>query len=194
MRVRSMLLKRLPLRRTAIFITTAALFYAVYIFVVPQILRFRFRRGLSWYDLGLHGFGPTRRYVSSNYTSPVVEISEYQSGCDPGLTFLAPRGDSIAHPGPMILDAQGNLVWMKHNLNITQDFKVQRYKGQDYLTYWEGEEIDGRGYGAWYMVCFCPRLLQQDGQVTGFNSSTIHIQNNSKSSQQVASMETCTNL
>lgn len=85
--------------------------------------------------------------------SPIVEISQYNSGCDPGLTFLAPRGDSIAYPGPMILDAQGNLVWMKHNLNITQDFKVQRYRGQDYLTYWEGEEIDGRGEGSWYMVC-----------------------------------------
>lgn len=160
-----MLIKRLPLRRIAIFITAAALFYAFYVFVFPHALRFRFRRDLSWYDLGLHGFGPTQKYVSFDLTSPIVEISEYQSGCDPNLTFIAPRGDSIAHPGPMILDAKGNLVWMKHNLNITTDFKIQWYKGKDYLTYWEGEEIDGRGSGAWYMVCglyviICSRVVK----------------------------------
>ena len=52
----------------------------------------------------------------------------------------------------MILDAQGELVWMKHNWEITQDFKVQRYQGQNYLIYWEGDEIEGRGQGSWYMV------------------------------------------
>lgn len=154
-----MLMKRVPLRRIAIFISAATFFYAFYVFVFPHILRFRFRGGLSWYDLGLHGFGPTQSYVSFNLTSPVAEISEHQSGCDPNLTFLAPRGDSIAHPGPMILDSQGNLVWMKHNRNITMDFKTQWYKGQDYLTYWEGEEVDGRGSGAWYMVRFLYAII-----------------------------------
>ena len=144
---------RMPVRQLAVFCVVASLCYLLYTFVVPQIRRFRFRGDLSWYDLGLHGFSPSRTYVSFRYTSPVVEISQYGSGCNPGFTFLAPRGDSIPHPGPMILDARGDLVWMKHNLNVTQDFKVQWYRGQEYLTYWEGEEVDGRGRGTWYMVC-----------------------------------------
>lgn len=145
-------LSRLLAKVTAVL----SLLYLFYIFVLPQILRFRFRSGLSWYDLGLYGFGPSQKYISFEYESPVVEISQRDAGCHPGLTFLAPRGDSIAHPGPMILDAQGNLVWMKHNCNITMDFKMQRYRGQDYLTYWEGKAVDGIGHGSWRMVG--PRL------------------------------------
>ncbi|RAQ42135.1 hypothetical protein AFGD_001130 [Aspergillus flavus] len=126
--------------------------YLFYVFVLPQFLRFRFRTDLSQYDLGLYGFGPSTGYVSFEYESPIIEITESDSGCDPRYTFLAPRGDSVPQAGPMILDAHGNLVWMKYNWETTQDFKVQRYKGEDYLTYWEGREIETRGYGSWYML------------------------------------------
>lgn len=134
--------------------TIISLLYLFFHFVLPHLLKFRLRTDLSWYDLGLYGFGPTRSYVSFQYESPVVEISQWNSGCDPRYTFLAPRGDSIPHPGPTILDAAGNLVWMKYNHDITQDFKLQRYQGNDYLTYWEGNEVaGGLGQGSWFMVC-----------------------------------------
>jgi hypothetical protein len=29
---------------------------------------------------------------------------------------------------------------------------VQRFLGQDFLTYWKGEQVEGRGHGSWYMV------------------------------------------
>ncbi|RAL10162.1 arylsulfotransferase family protein [Aspergillus homomorphus CBS 101889] len=129
-----------------------SLLYLFYTFAVPQLRRLHLRTDLSWYDLGLYGFGPSQDYVSFDYESPVVQILEAGSGCDSRFTFLAPRGDSIAQPGPMILDSRGELIWMKHNWEITQDFRVQRYEDADYLTYWEGDEIEGRGYGAWYMA------------------------------------------
>ncbi|KAL4924939.1 arylsulfotransferase family protein [Aspergillus undulatus] len=128
--------------------------YLFYHFVVPQLNRFDFHSNLSWYDLGAYGFGPSRGYASFEYESPVVEIIESTNGtgCDPRYTFLTPRGDSVEQHGPMILDAQGELVWMKHNWETTQDFKVQRYRGEDYLTYWEGSQIESRGFGSWYML------------------------------------------
>ncbi|PYH42484.1 uncharacterized protein BP01DRAFT_385368 [Aspergillus saccharolyticus JOP 1030-1] len=129
-----------------------SLLYLFYIFAVPQLRRLHLRTDLSWYDLGLYGFGPSQDYVSFDYESPVVQISEGGAGSDPQFTFLAPRGDSVVQPGPMILDSRGELVWMKHNWEITQDFKVQRYQDTDYLTYWEGDEVEARGYGAWYML------------------------------------------
>jgi hypothetical protein len=52
----------------------------------------------------------------------------------------------------MILDARGELVWMKYNWGTTQDFRVQQYQGQDYVTFWQGDEEDGHGRGSWYMV------------------------------------------
>lgn len=118
----------------------------------PQLARFRFRTGLSRYDMGWYGFGPSRNYVSFNEESPVIEITPAGAHCDQRYTFMAPRGDSVVHPGPMILDAKGELIWTKPNWGTTQDFKVQRYKGQDYLTYWQGDEEDGHGRGSWYMV------------------------------------------
>ncbi|KAK1145181.1 hypothetical protein N8T08_004614 [Aspergillus melleus] len=129
-----------------------SLAYLFYVFVVPHLYRLRLRADLTTYDLGLYGFGPSRSYVSFDYESPVVEISEWGSGCDPRYMLIAPRGDSVANPGPMILDSQGELVWAKWNWGTTQDFKIQRYKGEDFLTYWEGGQIAGRGYGTWYML------------------------------------------
>ncbi|KAJ5547676.1 hypothetical protein N7513_004910 [Penicillium frequentans] len=127
-------------------------FILLYLFVLPQILRFRFRFGLSRYDLGFYGFGPSRTYHSFDEESPIVEISPAGAKCDQRYTFLAPRGDSVKHPGPMILDAQGELIYKKYNWGTTQDFKVQHYKGEDYVTYWQGDEEDGHGRGSWYML------------------------------------------
>jgi hypothetical protein len=142
--------KRLSVR--TVFVAVALVVF--YLTVVPQLLKLRFRAGLSWYDLGIYGFGPSQGYVSYGERSPVVEISPPEANCDSRYTFLAPRGDSVAHPGPVILDSRGELVWMKHNWGTTQDFKVQRYRGEEYLTFWQGDEENGHGRGSWYMVRF----------------------------------------
>lgn len=152
--------RRLDLRPSPLQILLGSAFvgflYLFYVFAVPQLYRFRFRRDLGWYDLGAYGFGPSRSYISFGYESPVVEITSIEdndgTACDSRYTFFAPRGDSVAQPGPMILDSDGELVWMKHNWETTQDFRVQRYEDEDYLTYWEGGQVEGRGYGSWYMV------------------------------------------
>lgn len=137
----------------AFLVAVPTLVYLFYVFAFPQLLRFRFRTGLSWYDLGWYGFGPSQSYVSFAHESPKVEIVEWSSECDSRYVFLAPKGDSISDPGPMIMDSRGELVWMKHNWEITQDFEVQRFGDEDYLTYWKGEMAEGRGEGSWHMVC-----------------------------------------
>lgn len=144
--------RRGPCRLFAALLVTIGGLVVFFILVVPQIARFRFRFGLSRYDLGFYGFGPSRTYYSFEESSPIVEISPADAKCDQRYTFLAPRGDSVEHPGPMILDSSGELVWMKYNWGTTQDFKVQRYRGEDYVTYWQGDEEDGHGRGSWYMV------------------------------------------
>ncbi|EAW12330.1 arylsulfotransferase family protein [Aspergillus clavatus NRRL 1] len=151
-----------------------SLLYLFYVFAVPQLLKFRFRLDLSPYDLGLYGFGPSRSYKSFEYESPLVEITEWGAGCDPRYTFLAPRGDSVAYPGPLILDADGELVWTKYNWATTQDFKMQRYNGSDYLTYWQGTEIESRGYGSWYMLDSTYTQRYQISPVGNFGGGDLH--------------------
>lgn len=126
--------------------------YLLNLFVVPQLHRIHLRTDLSAYDLGLYGFGPSKSHRSFDYKYPLVEVLADNSACDDRYTVIAPRGDSVAFPGPMIMDANGDLVWMKHNFGTTQNLQIQRYKGEDYLTYWEGEQVQGGGVGLFYMV------------------------------------------
>lgn len=97
---------------------------------------------LSWSDLGMGA--SMRRYVSFDLESPVTESLSSDSRCEPGYIFFTPGGHS-----PMILDSQGDLVWTAQSSAATQNFRVQRYRQQDYLTYWAGKPF---GPGYYYMV------------------------------------------
>ena len=105
------------------------------------------------YDEGKFGEWPTETYRSSPIVGPALNYLQYSDECKDGLyTFIAPRGNKVANPGPMILDQDGHLVWTKlygqsYNLN------VYTFKGQDYLTFWVGNDgVGGHGEGAYYMV------------------------------------------
>ncbi|GAD98924.1 hypothetical protein NFIA_002430 [Paecilomyces variotii No. 5] len=123
-----------------------------YIFVVPQLYRFRFRLDLSLYDLGFYGLSPSRSYVSTSLTSPLLEFVRWDARCDPGFVFLTPRGFSVDKPSLNIFDAQGELAWKDESWGEAQDFKVQQYRGENYLTFWAGVELDIHGNGSWYML------------------------------------------
>ena len=105
------------------------------------------------YDEGKFGEWPTETYRSSPIVGPALNYLQYSDECKDGLyTFIAPRGNKVANPGPMIIDQDGHLVWTKlygqsYNLN------VYTFKGQDYLTFWVGNDgVGGHGEGAYYMV------------------------------------------
>ena len=69
----------------------------------------------------------------------------------PGYIFVAPKnGPEEAGPGQdgcMIVDDSGQPVWFRPLQNEDKDafdFKVQRYRGEPVLTWWEGVHT---GYG-----------------------------------------------
>ncbi|MEZ5078232.1 MAG: arylsulfotransferase family protein [Solirubrobacterales bacterium] len=67
-----------------------------------------------------------------NFKVPRVTIdTPAAAGTAPGYVFMAPKAD-----GPMILDNEGNLIWYRKA--ETADFRVQRWKGQPVLTWWQG--------------------------------------------------------
>jgi hypothetical protein len=86
------------------------------------------------------------------FKPPVIDvITQAHDNTAPGYIFLAskngPDEQSPAQDGAMIVDNNGEIVWFKPLQREDQDvmdFKVQRYRGEDVLTYWEG--IHG-GYG-----------------------------------------------
>lgn len=132
--------------------------YLLYILAVPQICKIRLRPNISWYDLGLYGAAPSRSYVSVDHRSPKIETIQWSPQCDSSYIFLGERGFLLGHAGARILNAQGDLVWASRSRETILDFKVQRYRDQDYLTYWEGKDTRSHGRGCWYMVRRCPSL------------------------------------
>jgi hypothetical protein len=77
---------------------------------------------------------------------PRVTVDVRRDGIAPGLVFLSPYANA-GQGGAMIVDNQGELVWFHpHHAKQTTNFRVQQYRGQPVLTWWEGK-ITSTGHG-----------------------------------------------
>ncbi|RAL16818.1 arylsulfotransferase family protein [Aspergillus homomorphus CBS 101889] len=105
------------------------------------------------YEQGRMGSWPTEQFRSTTTVGLAVNWVQESARCKDGQYYLlAPRGDSVHRPGPMILDQHGHLVWTKE-YGQTYNLNVQRYRGRDYLTFWAGSDADvGHGRGTYYML------------------------------------------
>jgi hypothetical protein len=77
-----------------------------------------------------------------------VEVSRSTAQDGPGDIFLGPQVGPLQN-GPMIVDGQGNLVWFKPLPGGRQadDFRVQTLGGRPVLTWWQGQQGAGIGFG-----------------------------------------------
>ncbi|KAF2864268.1 hypothetical protein K470DRAFT_253934 [Piedraia hortae CBS 480.64] len=110
------------------------------------------------FDNGSYGYYPVRSYTTDDLISPRTNFRQWDPRCDDGrMYFISPRGWSLSLPGPMILDSRGDLVWSHHYENEfggqAYNFMVQEYKGENYLTFWLGDDrVRGHGSGSYYML------------------------------------------
>jgi hypothetical protein len=111
------------------------------------------------YETGVQGAFPQVTYRSTKVGSPLVHVSKWNSSCDSkSHVLLSPHGKRTADNKVLLLDARGNLVWYQQESGAVHNPQVQRYKGNDYITYWVGDdEFWGHGAGYYKMVCFLPR-------------------------------------
>ena len=105
-------------------------------------------------DSGIYGAYPMRKYVSTDLVSPQANVVQADKSCADGLVLLSVGGQSVKEGGPMILDMSGNLVWSAPGQygDASANTKIQRYRGQDYLTFWAGEKLQESGLGRYYML------------------------------------------
>jgi hypothetical protein len=84
---------------------------------------------------------------------PAVSIETSETGAQPGKVFVAPKRGATQQ-GPMIVDDDGTLVWFDPLPGDEQafDFRVQRYRGEPVLTWWQGRMRIYRGAGAGRIV------------------------------------------
>ncbi|KAI4755600.1 hypothetical protein E4T52_12306 [Aureobasidium sp. EXF-3400] len=101
-----------------------------------------------------YGYYPYRSYQTTDLISPQFRNMVDAPEChDDRYVFFTPRGFSISAPGPMIVDSHGELIWAQSTEGQAYDLKVQEYKGEQYLTYWQGDDkVRGHGAGDFYML------------------------------------------
>jgi hypothetical protein len=142
--------------RVYLFLSTLAVVSLTLYFVLfqPLLSRIHLRGDFTWYDLGLYGLGPTRTYRSFDAPMTDVEFRQRDVRCGQDPIFFAPRGPAT-EPGGVILGADGELIWRQYGFGgDIQDFRVQEYRGERFLTFWAGKEDGARKEGFWYMVSF----------------------------------------
>jgi hypothetical protein len=107
------------------------------------------------YDAGSYGSFPIVEYKSTDAFSPRVNILRSSLECDDTLlTMLSPRGFAVPMPSATILDSKGHLFWCLSGYEQIYNLMVQEYKGEQYLTFWAGNDaVGGHGAGYYYMVC-----------------------------------------
>ena len=76
---------------------------------------------------------------------PGIEITEQAHHTSPGYVFVAAK-KGAGQDGPMIVDNLGRLVWFSKDRYAT-NFKVQHYRGEPVLTWWQGKVVAGHGVG-----------------------------------------------
>ncbi|KAF2862504.1 hypothetical protein K470DRAFT_255793 [Piedraia hortae CBS 480.64] len=108
------------------------------------------------YNEGLFGAYVEEQFISDEaLVAPVLNQIKPFTACDDGsLLFIAPRGPNATAPRPYILNADGSMVWtpVDGDYGEVYNFQVQRYRGEDYLCFWGGQDTwGGHGRGKVYM-------------------------------------------
>ncbi len=110
------------------------------------------------FDKGKYGDFVAEEYRSVPLISaPRPNVYEWVPGAcngDDGLMVMVTlRGWAVPRPGPSILDGQGRLIWTDPNYVQPYNLQVQTYRGEQFLTFWAGEDgVKGHGAGLYYMV------------------------------------------
>jgi len=90
----------------------------------------------------------------ADLTPPPITVLTSHRGTARGLIFVAPKTAPTATSaapvqGPEIIDELGRPVWFHAVTGGDQaaDFRVQSYRGQPVLTWWQGQSHTGAGHG-----------------------------------------------
>ena len=103
--------------------------------------------------VGTAGTNNTQSFISQPELSPpAVNVLTAANGTAPGYAFIA-SSSGPGQRGPMILDANGDVVWFHPTSPQTaMDFRPAIFHGKPVLTWWETQP--GRGLGNGRHVIF----------------------------------------
>lgn len=103
---------------------------------------------------GVEGFAygkvPNQTFASSSVDAPLIQVNEWkEQEIDRHGYLLFTMGTADGH-GPVIYRADDlSLVYANLTNAHAYDANIQRYEGEDYLTYWEGGKPDVHSGTCW---------------------------------------------
>jgi Arylsulfotransferase (ASST) len=100
------------------------------------------------------GFASVSVAAGAPTDPPPVTVLASSPFAGHGDIFITPTGQSASYAnGPEIIDTHGHVVWF-HPVpqgTTAADFRVQRYRGQPVLTWWQGTGLGGLAKGTDYV-------------------------------------------
>jgi Arylsulfotransferase (ASST) len=69
-----------------------------------------------------------------------------------GYVFVAPKEGRGSQVGPEVVDDKGRPVWFRRVPYVATDFRVQHYRGNPVLTWWQGIGLGGGEPGVDYIA------------------------------------------
>ncbi len=101
----------------------------------------------STYQGGRYGTRPSQTFQSSPVVAPLIQVNSWDKGAADPAPYLFVT-TSIKGAGPMIYSAEDlSLVYADMSYVSAWNARVQAYRGENFLTFWEGDTIGGRGEG-----------------------------------------------
>lgn len=93
---------------------------------------------------------------------PALTILRSEEGASPDPIFIAPYNNPYGQAGAVIVDGRGEPIWENPIAGaVTTDFKVQRYRGEPVLTWWEGHIELGHGVGEYVIADTAYRTVRR---------------------------------
>jgi hypothetical protein len=105
-----------------------------------------------------------------------VVVATRPHGVAPGYVFIAPKKGAI-QKGPEIVDNRGQPVWFDPVPAQATDFRVQRYRGEPVLTWWEGPvaaPVRGSGVGHGVIMDASYRRIARIDSGFGRDTADLH--------------------
>ncbi|HTC60066.1 MAG TPA: arylsulfotransferase family protein [Solirubrobacteraceae bacterium] len=93
---------------------------------------------------------------------PSLTVTRSEQGASGDPIFIAPYNIPVGQVGAVIVDASGQPIWENPlEDKVTANFRVQSYRGEPVLTWWEGAIEYGHGVGEYVIADSAYRTVRR---------------------------------
>ncbi len=93
---------------------------------------------------------------------PSLTVTRNEQGASSDPIFIAPYNIPVGQVGAVIVDAGGRPIWENPlEDKVTANFRVQSYRGEPVLTWWEGAVEYGHGVGEYVIADSAYRTIRR---------------------------------